>query len=127
MRAVALRLLGHALKLAAFLIGLFIFPLIGELNRHSANLGTWLEIASVFAVGTLVFRAGHKYSKLGKRHASRSADDLVAKDPRPPVIYLRSFRDDLVASDEETQWQGRRASAWCPILDRQKSSNWPRL
>ena len=63
-------------------------------------------IALVFGLGTLVWRAGHKYSKLGKKHGSRSADDLVAKDPRPPVVYLRSFLDDPIASNEETQWQG---------------------
>jgi len=109
---IALWLLGFALKtLASLFGGGLLWVLIDDLNRHSGNLGTWLEIALVFVLGTLVWRAGHKYSKLGKKHRARSADDLVTKDPRPPVIYLRSFLDDPIASNEETQWQGGGAGA----------------
>jgi hypothetical protein len=99
-----LRLFGGALKWAAYLIWLLVFGPIDRLNHHSGDLGAWLEIALGFVLGTLVWKAGHRYSMLAKKHSSPSADDLVAKDPRPPVIYLRSFLDDSVAAKEEPQW-----------------------
>lgn len=34
----------------------------------------------------------------GKRHATPSAEELMAVDPRPPVIYMRSFKDDPAAA-----------------------------
>jgi len=80
--------------------------LIEELNRHASTFGTWLEIALVVALGTLLWWAGHKYNRKGKKLSNPSADDLVARDPGPPVIYLRSFLDDPIASKEEPQSPG---------------------
>lgn len=100
----ALKLLGNALKGVAYLIGVLFVPrLIEELNHNSGNLGTWLEIAFVLTLGTPLWWAGHKYNRKGKKLSVPSADDLVVRDPRPPVVYLRSFLDDPVASKEEPQ------------------------
>lgn len=32
--------------------------------------------------------------QLGEQHTASSADDVLASDPRPPIVYLRSFDDD---------------------------------
>jgi len=125
---IALRLLGYALMTVASLVGgSLLFALFDELNRQSGNLGTWLMIALVFALATLVWRAGHKYYKMGIKHSSPSAEESVAKAPRPPVIYLRSFLDDSLASHEEPSYEmagGVLVENW---FSQPKSSNWPRL
>ena len=103
---IALRLLGYTLMTVASLVGgSLLFALIGKLNRQSGNLGTWVGIALVLALGNVVWRAGKRFYKKGIKLSSASAEDLVAKDPRPPVIYLRSFLHDVVASDEEPQFE----------------------
>ncbi len=102
-KGITLRLLGNALKCIAYLLGMFVPGLMKSLNRDSTNLGTWLGIVLLTALGTLLWRAGHKCNTKGKKLGTPSADDLVAKDPRPPVVYLRSFRDDPIAAEEEPQ------------------------
>lgn len=99
---IALRFLGYALMAVASLVGgSLLFVLIGELNHQPGNLATWIMAALVFAFGILVWRAGRNLYKMGMKQSVPSAADLVAKDPRPPVIYLRSFLADAVASREE--------------------------
>jgi hypothetical protein len=81
----ALRLLGTALQWIAFLIGALFFPrLIKDLKLHSSDFGTWLEIALAAGSETLLLWEGHKCYTKGKRLSIPSADDLVARDPRPP-------------------------------------------
>ncbi len=43
--------------------------------------------------------AGVKVLKRGKQIGALSAQALLSKDSRPPVVYLRSFHDDAVASE----------------------------
>lgn len=104
--AKALRLLGNALNCIGFLAWLLVLHGINELNHGSSNLGTWLEIALGAALAILLGWAGAIYIKKGKKLSAPSADDLVARDSRPPVIYLRSFLDDPIASKEEPQDTG---------------------
>ena len=48
-----------------------------------------------FELGMLVFGLiGVKCYMRGKRHFAIAATELLSKDPRPPVIYLRSFQHD---------------------------------
>jgi uncharacterized RDD family membrane protein YckC len=54
----------------------FVNPLIGA--------GVWVGIT--FGAAKLL--------RLGKRHRARGAVDVLANDPRPPVLYLRSFGAD---------------------------------
>ena len=54
-------------------------------DTHVAVLGT---VGFALAVGVVrLFRTSLRYD-------ARSAADVMRLDPRPPVIYLRSFRDD---------------------------------
>jgi hypothetical protein len=53
--------------------------------------------------GTLVFalfaESGFHLWVKGKRYVAESAEHLLLRDARPPVLYLRSFRDDSVTSE----------------------------
>jgi hypothetical protein len=93
-------------------------PVLSAWRCRSLSLA-WLALAVVFAVDALwVFRSlgiGDSVSGydvinavlvcsacylLGKRHWTRSVDELLQKDTRAPVVYLRSFGDDGRAMDE---------------------------
>jgi hypothetical protein len=49
-------------------------------------------------LATVVGCAGALAYKSGAQHSARPANELLSRDPRPPVIYLRSFQDDPVAA-----------------------------
>ena len=54
--------------------------------------------------GTLAFAIGSGLYLLhqhGDRHTAPSADDVLASDPRAPILYLRSFEDDEEAAGLE--------------------------
>ena len=49
--------------------------------------GNLLGLLATFALGQVCWRLARKYKAV-------SAKDALEKDPRPPIIYLRSFQDD---------------------------------
>src|SRR5262245_8057904 len=53
--------------------------------------------AALMAVGALLAVAGRKALARHRLLSAPSLDDTLAADPRPPVLYLRSFEDDEVA------------------------------
>lgn len=53
----------------------------------------WSTTAAVFTVAPGLALARWMILK-GKRLAARRAEDVLAEDKRPPVLYLRSFRDE---------------------------------
>lgn len=54
---------------------------------------SWAE-APVLILFLLAARNGVVLVRTGWKYEAVSADRLLAEDPRPPVIYLRSFHDD---------------------------------
>jgi hypothetical protein len=52
----------------------------------------------VFLIGITLVTLGQVGFKLAKRIRQLSADELLARDKRPPVLYLRSFKFDDVSS-----------------------------
>jgi hypothetical protein len=74
----------------AFILGLVVgqFP-----SGGNDVLIEWIDATGVLAfallgVGVLLLRTGWKYDVRGAR-------DVLTSDPRPPVVYLRSFLDDV--------------------------------
>jgi len=67
---------------------------LGNVVRgHDDVIVEWadLELVAAYAIvaaGVLLIRTGFKFDVL-------RAVDVVATDPRPPVVYLRSFQDDV--------------------------------
>ncbi|WP_319453239.1 MULTISPECIES: hypothetical protein [unclassified Mycobacterium] len=64
----------------------------------------WLYIllyVGLIAMCVLLVWIGRNAARRGRRHLQASADELRATDPRPPVLYLRSFEaDDVMAASK---------------------------
>jgi TM2 domain-containing membrane protein YozV len=92
---------------------LLLLPLAGlAWLEPLVSADSWLAIVGFLALmvvvrfGIVLFRTGWKYDAL-------SADEARARDSRPPVVYLRSFRQD----DEVTLIAGGRiARAMQPLV-----------
>lgn len=52
----------------------------------------------LFAVAGATASAGVATYNQGRRHLARPAERVLASDARPPVLYLRSFREDVTAA-----------------------------
>jgi hypothetical protein len=94
--AVALALLVLGLGLASTgLAGLTFGPSLSGLER-SQSLGvepTVLDVGTL-VLGVLLLVIGGFSVRLARKWGRVSAERLRARDPRPPVLYLRSFEDD---------------------------------
>ncbi len=55
------------------------------------------QIIWLIVVVTIYFWSARMFLR-GKRHEVPSAEEVMALDPRPPVIYMRSFKDDPAAA-----------------------------
>ena len=64
--------------------------------RHVAVPEEWAEVFVPIALLIVIplFRLAVNLMRAGWKYDALSADELRAQDPRPPVLYLRSFRDD---------------------------------
>ena len=61
-------------------------------------IGVVLSIAVAIGLGSLVVAGSTAYLKRGRQKEADKADDLLLRDTRRPVLYLRSFTDDRVAA-----------------------------
>jgi hypothetical protein len=58
----------------------------------------WLGGAATFMIGAGLLVVGSSMWSRGKKQLARGADEALLRDPRPPVVYLRSFLDDTTAA-----------------------------
>jgi hypothetical protein len=63
-----------------------------------------LVLAGVWLLSNCLYRTGQDWYKQGKHRSAPSAESLMSKDPRPPVLYLRSFQDDPIAAQGELHY-----------------------
>jgi hypothetical protein len=63
-----------------------------------------LELAGVYLLSNFLYRTGQDWYKQGKHRSAPSAESLMSKDPRPPVLYLRSFQDNPIAAQGELHY-----------------------
>ncbi len=91
-RAIALQLLLANVMAPGLLYGL----LEGSFNVESEIGQAW--DFGVAIAGSALFLLSWRLWRRSRQHDAPSADEAMALDPRPPVLYLRSFRDD-----DETQ------------------------
>jgi TM2 domain-containing membrane protein YozV len=68
-----------------------------ELTKRGWDSAFGAVIAVLVAIAWRLWRRSRKYGALG-------ADEAMARDPRPPVLYLRSFADDGEALIGEQAW-----------------------
>jgi hypothetical protein len=70
-----------------------------------------LEGLGVAAVGRS-FTQASELVRDGRAHAARKANEIVAYDPRPPIVYLRSFQDEEIAISGDMPF----GFFWCTAL-----------
>lgn len=58
----------------------------------------WEDGALLGAAGVVMLTVGGALLTRGKKLTAPTAEEVLAKDPRPPVVYLRSFEGDAPAS-----------------------------
>jgi hypothetical protein len=81
---------GLMLMIGAFPIFIVLFAVFGLSGRDYSRVSIFLTVAMI--------AAGRSCYTWGKRHKLLSADELMVHDTRPPVLYLRSFKDDAAAT-----------------------------
>jgi hypothetical protein len=83
---------GRRLKFTAIAIAvaLFVVPLFLHLRGAWLYLSMFVTILITVGVMQMLLRA--------RKFTVASAEEVLAADPRPPVIYMRSFKDDMWAS-----------------------------
>jgi hypothetical protein len=87
------------------LIDLWVLGKLDELGKLPAGpFAGLLELGGLGLVSFCLYRTGSNWYKQGKRRSAPSAESLMSRDPRPPVLYLRSFQDDSVAAQGKLQY-----------------------
>ena len=87
----------------AYLLFLTIFCVGGVLVSETDDC--WLSLLigfGVFLFGLFGYPALLRWSRRQAQKHAPSADEILAKDHRPPVIYLRSFHEDGTRSPDPT-------------------------
>ena len=76
------------------------------------ELGTWEIVPTVAAYALLV--AAWRLWRRSRQHEAPSAEEVMTLDPRPPILYLRSFQDDADSTidDDASAW----TRGWLKIL-----------
>lgn len=94
-----------------------LFDIFEKPETLSFDRWVFAAVCLVLAVaGIIVGELGWKTYRRGKKFVTESAEEALAKDPRKPVVYIRSFRDDtkLLTPQEKTNlWVSR---AFIPVF-----------
>jgi len=71
---------------------------------------SWLALP-VLVLLVFFARKGINFIRTGWKYEVVSAEEVLKKDPRPPVVYIRSFKDDQALTPDVN-----RSSKWFPRL-----------
>jgi len=114
--ALLLRLTLANLLVPAFLYGAMVSDPVVEaaLEDSGWDVGLGAVIAVLVVFAWRLWRRSRQYGALG-------ADEAMARDPRPPVLYLRSFADDgEVLIGEQPWWLRLGAAIAAPVSPEQE-------
>jgi hypothetical protein len=89
--------LGPLLQLLG--LGLTAVCLLAVYATTNFDLGLFLQLLFILLFAGVAW-GGYQLRLLGVRAASSEAEQLLAQDPRPLVLYLRSFEDDESSQEE---------------------------
>jgi TM2 domain-containing membrane protein YozV len=88
-----------------------------EFARNGWDTGLWGVIIVLLAVAWRLWRKSRQYGAL-------DADQAMARDPRPPVLYLRSFADDGQAlMGEQSTVERHAATVLAPVTAEQEMAD----
>jgi hypothetical protein len=85
--------LGYLLATLAVILGLGVIAIYNLLNNNSQT-GIIVKACLMGGLG-LVGALIHSLFRHAKRYRTRHALQVLLKDPRPPLLLLRAFRDDF--------------------------------
>ena len=94
MRGKLLQILGALLLLSA----VFAFLRLQVFIADHLSLPSWQAYAVGGPIIFILGVAGVATYSTGKKITAKAAAALAVRDPRPPVLYLRSFKDDSIAA-----------------------------
>ena len=97
--ALLLRLTLANLLAPAFLYAVMVSDPVIEADLEESGWDTGLG-AMIAVLAVLAWRLWHR----SRQYGALSADAAMARDPRPPVLYLRSFADDGQTLIGEQPW-----------------------
>ena len=95
-----IKAVGYLCKLLAFPIGLVIAMLAAEMLNESMDMVATTNRNNLMG-GFLGIAIGMGLWSYGERHLQPDAYELLLADTRPPILYLRSFANENMASEEE--------------------------
>ena len=84
--------IGLQLLLANVLGPALLWTVLVNDESPRTELGDWEIVATVAAYALLL--AAWRLWRRSRQHEALGADEAMALDPRPPILYLRSFMDD---------------------------------
>lgn len=89
------KLLRIASTVVAF-VSMLIFLLMAGVLDEAVFLGMAVALVGTAVAGMAIagFVAADRLEKTARRHLALSASQAMTQDPRPPVLYLRSFSDE---------------------------------
>lgn len=104
--------IGLQLLLANVLGPALLWTVIVNDETPRTEFGNWELVATVGAYALLL--AAWRLWRRSRQHEALGADEAMALDPRPPILYLRSFQDDAdsTIADDASAW----TRGWLKIL-----------
>lgn len=116
-RALALRVL-----LANALVPAAVYGLLSSDESIKGRLADSDWEVPVSAAGTVLLVIAWRLWRRSQRHEAPSAEEAMAADPRPPVLYLRSFKDDgsAILDDGGSKLMRRMFAALAPQTPEQE-------
>lgn len=88
------RAIGLQIVLANALVPALLYGMLSDDPAFEADLAAQDLDVVVAIVGTVLVALAWRLWRRSRRYEAPDADEAMALDPRPPVLYLRSFADD---------------------------------
>lgn len=113
MRGLILKTIGWTLKTIGLLIIAVSFAVFLA-ARPIADEEGYVVGFLVAMIAAILGVIGSRLYRLGKQYAARERAAKTLEDPRPPVLYLRAFRDDTLTS---SALESEHPAPWSSTLD----------
>jgi len=90
--------IGYIFRVLAIPLAIIVMVFAQQLLNDSMPL---TSTRNNMMAGLLGIAVGVGLWRYGSRHLQPGADEILANDPRPPILYLRSFANETLVGEEE--------------------------
>jgi hypothetical protein len=99
--AFSYKILGYCLMSGSAIL---FFVIVGNLTREGNTQGSFEIVVAIitFILSGAIHKLGYRCLRRGRQLVAISAEEVLQKDSRPYVLYLRSFSDDVVTNEADT-------------------------